>query len=126
MLFGSGSTDEVFLGYPYYKWPKYLDLYILGTMGYHVEDLLDHLFGERKNDFVEMLLHHICAVFLYGFCYMTNLVTAGAVIMYLHDWADMSVSFCKILTNTNYDTVTAVIFIHGVGWWFYTRIYVLP
>jgi hypothetical protein len=42
-------------------------------MGYHVEELVDHLFlAHKTNDFYEMLLHHVATLTLYGGMILIN------------------------------------------------------
>lgn len=42
-----------------------------------------------RHDYMEMMLHHIVTMFLYGFSYLVNMTLGGAVVMYLHDIADI-------------------------------------
>jgi len=79
-----------------------------------------------RNDFVEMMLHHIITLFLYGFSYLANLTDAGAVIMFLHDWADCPTSFVRCFTETTLTPITLVSAAGMVTVWGYTRLYVLP
>jgi hypothetical protein len=46
--------------------------------------------------------------------------------MFLHDWADLCIAPAKILSNTTYANTTAIVFIHAMCWWFYSRLYVFP
>jgi len=73
-----------------------------------------------------MLLHHIAAVSLY-FCYtMGNMFPLGCVVAFLHDFADIPGSLCKLLNSTHYQTSSAVVFVSCMIVWFYTRICILP
>ena len=94
-------------------------------MGYHVGGLINHFVSVRRNDFFEMALHHIVALYLFGGCYMFNLWEGGSVIAFLHDIADITGNLTKTLTNTNYDTATAVVFVTTMIVWFYTRCFLL-
>ena len=48
-------------------------MFSLVTMGYQVEEIIDHTFlSEKSNDFLEMLLHHIATIALYGGMILNN------------------------------------------------------
>ena len=95
-------------------------------MGYHVHQLIMHAVHPARNDFVEMFLHHVVTLMLYGFSYMTNMTTAGAIIMFLHDWADLFTSMARCFSET---TIKPMMAFSGVGMvlsWAYTRLYIFP
>lgn len=100
--------------------------YLLVTQGYHVGGLITHFFTARKNDFVEMALHHIVAFYLFSGCYLCNVWEIGSVIAYLHDIADITTNIVKALAETKYGKTTAVFFIYHMVVWFYTRNVLLP
>ena len=96
-------------------------------MGYHVGGLVVHFFGPRKNDFVEMGLHHIVTLNLYAGMYLFNIWETGCPIALLHDIADILVNFTKLFSETKYSTIGGVL--GGAALmpiWFYTRCLVLP
>jgi hypothetical protein len=96
------------------------------TIGYHVGGLFSHLFTTRKNDFVEMGLHHILALYLYGGSYLFNLWNVASVIALLHDISDITTCFTKILAETDYKNTLGVSFAFHMVIWFYTRNWHLP
>lgn len=95
-------------------------------MGYHVGGLITHFIGTRRNDFVEMGLHHILSLYLYGGCYLYNFIEVGSVVAFLHDIADITTNIVKALAETKQKNVTAVVFIIHMSIWFYTRNFLLP
>lgn len=106
--------------------PKGLAEYALVTMGYHVGGLVAHFYEPRKNDFVEMGLHHIVAFYLFGGCYLTNALECGMTIAFLHDIADVTTNLVKFVAETKYDNAAAAIFVVHMSIWGWTRIYALP
>ena len=50
----------------------------------------------------------------------------GALIMFLHDWADVPVMFVRSFTETNYNTITVSSAILMLATWAHTRLYVFP
>jgi len=101
-LGGKGEFDLGWKGFPFKKHPYLLKEYILWTMGYHVGSLVNHFLGPKRNDFLEMALHHVVALYLFCGMYMFNAWEPGAVIALLHDIADISGNFVKFLSETRY------------------------
>lgn len=66
LLFGNGDLKYLNYELQTYERPRGFRLYYLGTMGYHVHSLITHALHTARNDFVEMFLHHIVTIFLYG------------------------------------------------------------
>ena len=97
-LGGKGDFMLMMKEYPYAKHAPGLKEYLLVTMGYHVGGLINHFVSVRRNDFLEMALHHIVALYLFGGCYMFNLWEGGSVIAFLHDIADIFGNLTKTLT----------------------------
>ena len=81
---------------------------------------------ERQNDFLEMLMHHICAVsLLISMCY-ANAIPIGVTISFLHDIADITVAITKFWGLTKYATLAALGLLANMVVWGYTRMIVLP
>lgn len=125
-LGGSGYYVDTFKEMPYGKSPSGLKEYLLITMGFHVGGLITHFFGPRRNDFLEMTLHHLAALYLFGGCYLLNLWEIGGVIAFLHDIADVTTNFVKFLADTDYTNATVFVFISHMVIWAWTRNLVLP
>lgn len=73
-----------------------------------------------------MGLHHIVALYLFGGCYMCNVLENGMTIAFLHDIADITTSISKALGETRYDTLAASVFSVNMMIWGWTRCYSLP
>ena len=98
---------------------------LLVTSGYHVGSLLTHFFGSKNNDFIEMGLHHICALYLYGGCYIVNGWELGQTIAFLHDIADIG-NMTRFVGESKDKIIIGPLFIFMMAVWFYTRVLVLP
>lgn len=122
-LGGTGDLIHMFEGYPYPKHASQLKELILILMGYHVGSLLNHMIGVKRNDFLEMTLHHMVTVFLLGGCYLYNAWEIGAVIVLLHDIADITTSMIKVLAETNFKYSTLAVTLLNLGLWGWTRNY---
>jgi hypothetical protein len=112
---------------PFAPYNENLKYYILVTAGYHIAHaVVLLLFSAKRNDFVEMMLHHICAVYLFGGLYFLNTWEVGAVCAFLHDIADIFVNHAKIWGETGHDVLGGIGMLMLMTVWFYTRLMVLP
>ena len=125
-LGGSGKASNCFNNHPFPLHCYMLREYLLITNGYHLGCFFNHLQSTKKNDFVEMLLHHIIAIILIGGCYIMNCWEVGAVISYLHDIADIFTCSTRFLGESNYKNLTYISFVILIITWFETRLYMFP
>jgi hypothetical protein len=132
---GGASTNtlhNVWKNYPIIDDPKYewhMKTYFLVTFGYHIESVYVLYVTHTKNgrpDFMEMILHHCCTLVLYFTGYTTNWSKFGSLIMFLHDWADISTAFIKCTIEIKYKELVWLSSIINVFVWGYSRLYVFP
>lgn len=76
-LYGGKANDFAagLQGYPYQdrsSYPEFKTYYLVG-MGYHLSSVTPLIYSASKKDFVEMMLHHFCCLFLYGGGYLMNI-----------------------------------------------------
>ena len=95
-------------------------------MGFHLYSLIHHMTTKARNDFMEMILHHGSTIFLYGLSYYFNRVESGALIMFLHDIADIPCSFARCYSETVFILPSLLSAVGMVVSWFYTRLIVFP
>lgn len=129
-LGGSGQVSKMFAaGFPEYLFhlkPKFFNYYYLGTLAFHITDLIWLVaVYELQSDFLMMLLHHICTVSLVTFSYLSNYSNVGCIVLFLHDFTDVFVYITRIFLNTRSKEIVKV----GSGVlllvvYLYTRIYV--
>lgn len=125
-LGGNGDPLRCFEHFPFGTLTPYLKEYYLIQLGYHSQSLLFHIFGEHRNDYIEMILHHTCAVLLIFFSYVSNYIRIGSLVLILHDIADVFAYLLKTSVDTNYTKWTLVNFSALLFVWAYTRFYVFP
>ena len=127
-LGGKGSTDNMFFEYPYQNIKGYELIcdYIMIQLGYHFFSLLQHLYKEPKNDFIEMLLHHVMTVSLVGLAYYMNYVTMSSLVLFVHDVSDVFGYLVRIFVDTNYKMITLSSYIGLLISWFYMRLVIFP
>jgi TLC domain len=128
LLGGPNKTGQNFwTDQPYAKTIDGALMFSLITMGYHLEELVDHvIIQERANDFHEMILHHLATVTLYGGMIVNNAVNPGATIAFVFMIADVPVTFVKFFSQTNLTTCTAASFFCLLPCWFWTRLVIVP
>jgi hypothetical protein len=126
LLLGGGDMSRIIESYPVVPYTQGFRYYYLATMGYHLYQTALHMSHPARNDFVEMFLHHVVTILLYGGSYMCNFTRAGASIMFLHDIADIFSSFVRCYTETN---ILSLLLVSVAGMtlsWAYTRLFVFP
>mmetsp|Transcript_97904 Transcript_97904/g.134633 ORF Transcript_97904/g.134633 Transcript_97904/m.134633 type:complete len:139 (+) Transcript_97904:506-922(+) len=112
---------------PQFTYRPGIKMFSLCTMGYHVVDLIHHIFvKERSNDYEEMLLHHVCTVILYTVCISVNNYVAGCPIMFLHDITDILVAFSRLVSETKLSKLAIPFFLLNMVAWFYFRLLCFP
>eukprot|EP00347_Sterkiella_histriomuscorum_P006081 403354139 len=126
-LMGNLEDPQYFVNYPCVKVPKHLDdVYVL-KLSYHLYELCySILFHRDRRDFPEYILHHIITMVLILFSYSLNMLTLGAVIMFVADFTDCFVSLFKITADVMNDRVQFVTAAAMIISWTYFRIWFFP
>ena len=126
-LFGRGEIENMYKNHPLNEFPDSMKYYFLCTLGYYIsKSFEDLLMREKRNDIVEMLLHHILTIELYVGSYMCNYMAVGSLIILSLDWTQIFVGFSRGFTETKLKNFTTV---SGFGMWFswiYFRIFAYP
>jgi hypothetical protein len=125
-LGGKGDFCLIWDNYPYQEHAPELKEYILVLLGYNFGGLISHFLHSRKNDFIEMGLHHILAIYLTGGGYLVNGWEGSAIITFIHDLADLTTGLVKAGAETKFKNQTALIFVIHMVIWFYSRMVVFP
>lgn len=124
---GMEAFESTMVNNPYCPFPREVYDWFLFSAGIYFGELVNHIcFSERKNDFGEMLIHHLATVLLvFGSAY-ANQIGIGAVISWLHIFTDIAVAGVKILSSTVFDTISVVWFVGLVlPSWAYFRLFCL-
>lgn len=67
------------------KWYYYVQF------GYHIHSLIYMiLLSPIRNDFIEMLLHHLATIMLIAWAYLSNYHAGGALVAITHDIGDVT------------------------------------
>ena len=117
---------DCFKGAPYVQHASYLKEYYLLVTGYHLSQLIVHGFGTKRNDFVEMFLHHLVTIYLMFGSYLFNCWECGAIIIFLHDFSDIFGALTKFFGNMVYEKISMISLFMLMGTWFWTRCLTFP
>lgn len=105
-------------------------MYFMIQLGVHFFSVFEMIVIKRKTErkFYEYLLHHFVAATLILFSMMCNEITAGTMILIIHDASDILMAFGRAFVETKYETklMTAIIYVSTTLTWIYMRIVVFP
>ncbi|KAG3090446.1 hypothetical protein PI124_g10256 [Phytophthora idaei] len=104
-----------------------LKYYYFVQLGYHFHSLLYMLFfSPIRNDFIEMLLHHLVTIILIGGSYLANYCAMGALVTFTHDIGDVTGYAIKSVVDTGNTPLIVAMYVVLLVSWGYTRLYVYP
>lgn len=106
-----------------------LDIYYfyMFQLGFYTHSIYAHCLTEtRRNDFVEMLLHHVATLILILASFSVRLVAGGTLIVIVHDVADVFFEAAKQLIYHKRETEANVVFGVWVLSWIVTRLVYFP
>ena len=99
-------------------------------LGIHFFSLFDMVVLKRKTElkFYEYVLHHSVAVSLIFFSTMINQITAGVVVLFVHDASDILMAFARFYIETAKASKWAsnILYILMTVSWIWMRIIVFP
>ena len=125
----SNSVDNIFKGYPLIIYPEGFRTFFAISLGIHLLrsiQLIRQKKEERKNDFLEMVLHHGITVVAFTGAYFMNISSIGIMVVFLTDLCNFWVHNAKALAGTEYEG-TCNFFAAGMWFfWIYTRLYCFP
>ena len=127
VLGGHGTVQKCFdAQYPYHSASNELRYYVLLQFSYHLHSMIMHTFSQRRNDYIEMMVHHSAAVFLVLFGWLHHLVRIAMLVAFTHDIADIFAYAVKCSVDTVHTKLTFAIYCGLMATWGYTRLYVYP
>ena len=108
-MLGNGSTYNLFIkGYPashFFTKTKYFDLYYNICLAYFSYDFIALFIMPKQNDFIYMLLHHVCTLSLIIFSFLTNYSNIGSLILFFHNETDMHLHITQFLIQTDHKII---------------------
>jgi hypothetical protein len=124
LMFGSGDHIRLYSDWPYNKLPKYLKLYYMAGMSYHVSDMINLLVHPAQSDFFEMLLHHYITIVLIVGSFMTNVWNSGINVMIQMDNSEILIGTLRCFLDIWHIGIIFPLFLVLVASWIYFRVFV--
>jgi ceramide synthetase len=98
---GGRATEGVWDGLGTTTAPPGVEFYVMAQLAYAWHSLVFHAFlTHRRNDFWEMMLHHVVTVLLISTSWLSGLYRVGALVLFCHDVPDFFVYLTKTLVDT--------------------------
>ena len=98
-----------------------LKAYFLTELSFYVSLLFSQFIDAKRKDFYQMFVHHIVTISLILVCYATDYHRFGAVIMWLHDAADVWLEAAKVFNYAKWQRVCDNLFVMFALVFFATR-----
>jgi len=115
----------------YKDWPRqHIDSevwwYYQIELGFYCSLVISLFMDNKRKDFWEMIIHHICTIALLSISWCANMIRIGSLVILVHDAADPMLEGAKLLKYMAYDTLCDFMFIGFAVNWFVTRITLYP
>ncbi len=133
MMGGEGECKLIYREFP--DWPSQavapkIEIFYMVQLGIHFFSMIEIVTIRRKTDrkYYEFLLHHFMATTLILFSLLTNNVAVGTIILFLHNFSDVTAAFVRALVETKFNSilVDAIFWVLAVINWSYMRTIVFP
>ena len=102
---GKGYMPTMFLpGFPnsyFHEKPPLFNLYYNINLAYFICDFIFLFISDRKSDFINMLLHHICTISLILFSFVTNYSNIGSLVIFCHMESDILGHAIRFIVQTD-------------------------
>jgi len=119
--------ENMYYNYPMVPYGETLRIFFLMSFGYHILKTVEQVLAPvKRNDHIEMMLHHGLTVMLIAGSYLVNSVEIGVIVVYVHDMADMFGHFGKGFSETHFKKVKYFNAVSMWGGWLYSRLIVFP
>lgn len=107
-----------------------MDLYMfyMFQMAFYTHSIHAHAFGAetKRDDFVEMLVHHVVTLGLLYTSFATRFVAGGTLIVVVHDAADLVFECAKLCIYNQRELLANIVFGIWVAVWVVTRLIYFP
>ncbi|KAJ3937291.1 MAG: longevity assurance proteins LAG1 LAC1 [Lentinula lateritia] len=116
-------TEAFWIDYPHWNMIPELKRYYLMHMAYWIQQLLVLVLGLEKprQDYYELVAHHIVTIWLVGWSYLINLTLIGNAVYMSMDIPDAFFAFSKLLNYLRAERAKVVSFIIFIFIWTYFR-----
>ncbi|KAG5682574.1 hypothetical protein PVAND_011919 [Polypedilum vanderplanki] len=113
---------NVISNYPYHSIDNGILCYYNITAAFYISSSFTHFFETRRKDFWQMFIHHIITLALISISWICNGIRGGALIVFVHDIADILLESSKAAKYANAENLCNVIFVLFTIVWILTRL----
>jgi len=119
------DTKHFWLGYPHWAMKPMLKRYYLMQASYWCQQFIVLLLKLEKprQDYYELVAHHIVTLWLVGWSYLINLTQIGNAVYVSMDVPDTFLACTLILNIIQWQYTKVTVFVLLVGVWSYFRLY---
>ncbi|XP_010066021.2 LAG1 longevity assurance homolog 2 isoform X1 [Eucalyptus grandis] len=112
------DTSEYFEGWPNQELKLPLKLIYVCQCGFYLYSIAALVTWEtRRKDFPVMMSHHVIAVFLIGYSYLTSFFRVGAIVLALHGASDVFLAATKVFKYSEHELGASVFFgLFALSW----------
>ena len=103
-VLGTGTWDSYYIDYPYGTFLKASTYYCMLNLSYHTESTIQMMFWPR-NDFYEMLCHHVCTFLVVSSSYILNYTNHCVLTMLVVDNADIFIGIIRVFIDISKNSV---------------------
>ncbi|KAL8278089.1 hypothetical protein RQP46_009549 [Phenoliferia psychrophenolica] len=116
-------TEHFWIGYPHWDMPRVVKTYYLTQFAYWLQQALVMIAGLEKprDDYIELIIHHIITLWLVGASYLVNLTQIGIAIFVSMDIPDLLLAISKCINYAGLENTGNVSFVLFMLTWGYLR-----
>ncbi|XP_031568122.1 ceramide synthase 6-like [Actinia tenebrosa] len=115
-----------FIGFRKQIMSEELFLYYIVELGFYVSLTISQFVDVQRKDFWQMLIHHIVTILLLGFSYATSFFRIGAVVVLVHDIADVFLEAAKVFNYAKLQKICDFLFAIFAISFFVSRLVLYP
>ncbi|NXI44290.1 CERS6 synthase, partial [Galbula dea] len=120
------NTRQCWNGYPYQPLLPDLHYYYLVELSFYWSLMFSQFIDIKRKDFGIMFAHHIVAVILITFSYVTNLTRVGTLIFCLHDASDIVLEAAKMANYCKCQKLSDLLFFTFAFVFIVSRLAIFP
>jgi len=120
------NIKDCWYNYPHHDVPNDVWWYYMFELAFYWSLTFTQFFDVKRKDFAEMFVHHITTIALLAFSWTCNLTRCGALVLVVHDFADIFLEAAKMCNYTNYQKACDIIFGVFTVAWIVTRLGLFP
>lgn len=120
------DSREYWNKYPFHELSLEVYIHYMAEFGFYGSLIFSQFFDVKRKDFVVMCIHHHVTVLLLTIAYVANMTRAGAIILLLHDAADIFLELAKMANYAKWQKLCNTFFLLFAVVFIVTRLIIYP